>query len=115
VTNKAERFTLPLTAQMALFTSAGAIVAGDTTPHSKPHPAPLLEAARRLGVAPERCIYVGDDQRDIVAGHAAQMRTVVATYGYLGQSAETSAWGANASIAKPLELLGLLAACNPDR
>jgi phosphoglycolate phosphatase len=115
VTNKAERFTLPLTAQMALFTSAGAIVAGDTTPHPKPHPAPLLEAARRLGVAPERCIYVGDDQRDIVAGHAAQMRTVVATYGYLGQSADTSAWGANASIAKPLELLGLLAACNPER
>jgi phosphoglycolate phosphatase len=115
VTNKAERFTLPLTAQMALFTSAGAIVAGDTTPHSKPHPAPLLEAARRLGVSPERCIYVGDDQRDIAAGHAAQMRTVVATYGYLGQAAETSAWGANASIAKPLELLGLLAACNPER
>ena len=66
----------------ALFASAGVVISGDTTPHAKPHPAPLLEAAGRLGVEPGRCVYVGDDERDIVAGHAAGMSTVSATYGY---------------------------------
>lgn len=109
VTNKMERFTLPLTGAMPLFASAGAIVGGDTTPHSKPHPAPLFEAARRLGLAPQRCLYVGDDERDIVAGLAAGMGTVAATYGYLGQQTDVAGWGAHATINSPAELLQLLA------
>lgn len=108
VTNKIERFTLPLTGAMPLFASAGAIVAGDTTPHPKPHPAPLLEAARRLALDPQRCLYVGDDERDIVAGLAAGMGTVAATYGYLGQKGDVSSWGAHATINSPVELLQLL-------
>ena len=110
VTNKIERFTLPLTGAMPLFASAGAIVGGDTTPHPKPHPAPLFEAARRLGLEPQRCLYVGDDERDIVAGLAAGMGTVAATYGYLGAQGDVSAWGAHASINSPTELLQLLIA-----
>ncbi len=110
VTNKIERFTLPLTGAMPLFASARAIVAGDTTPHPKPHPAPLLEAARRLDLPPQRCLYVGDDERDIVAGLAAGMVTVAATYGYLGARGDVSAWGAHATIGAPGDLLGLLAA-----
>lgn len=109
VTNKIERFTLPLTAGMPLFASARAIVSGDTTPHPKPHPEPLLEAARRLGLAPQCCVYVGDDERDIVAGRAAGMRTVAATYGYLGARNDAIAWGADAAIEAPQELLALLA------
>ena len=108
VTNKSQRFTLPLTKAMRLFQSAQAIVSGDTTPHSKPHPAPLLEAARLLGVVPSRCIYVGDDERDIVAGRAAGMPTVAAAYGYLGASAETAGWNADATICSPVALLNLL-------
>ena len=108
VTNKSERFALPLTAAMPLFASAGAIVGGDTTPFSKPHPEPLLEAARRLGLAPERCLYVGDDERDIVAGKAAGMGTVAATYGYLGSASDVGAWQADAQINSPAELLQLL-------
>lgn len=109
VTNKSSRFTDPLTGAMPLFSGARAIVSGDTTPHAKPHPAPLLEAARRLGVAPQRCLYVGDDERDVVAGLAAGMQTVAATYGYLGNKAEVQAWGAHAEINSPLALLQLLA------
>ncbi len=109
VTNKAKRFTLPLTRSMRLFDKAGTIVAGDTTPHSKPHPAPLLEAARQLGLAPERCLYVGDDERDIVAGRAAGMATVAAAYGYLGSAGRTHEWNADATINSPKELLQLLA------
>ena len=108
VTNKSSRFTEPLTRAMPLFVNAGAIVSGDTTPHAKPHPAPLLEAARILGVSPEQCVYVGDDERDIVAGLAAGMKTVAASYGYLGKRTEIKGWGAHAEINSPLALLQLL-------
>ena len=113
VTNKSMRFTGPLTRQIPLFSSAGAIVGGDSTPHAKPHPAPLLEAARQLALEPARCIYVGDDQRDIAAGRAAGMRTVAATYGYLGSNADVYVWEAHAHIASPLELLALLKSAPP--
>lgn len=105
VTNKAERFALPLTQALGLQRGAAAVIGGDTTPHAKPHPAPLLEAARRAGVAPEHCIYVGDDERDILAGRAAGMRTVAAAWGYLGQGAPIHEWGADLTIESPQALL----------
>lgn len=105
VTNKASRFTDPLTRAMPLFATAATVISGDTTPHAKPHPEPLFEAARRLGVAPARCVYVGDDERDIVAGLAAGMGTVVATYGYLGHKTDVDHWRAHAAIDSPLQLL----------
>ncbi|MDQ0083154.1 phosphoglycolate phosphatase [Variovorax boronicumulans] len=108
VTNKSMRFTDPLTRAIPLFASAGAVVSGDTTPFAKPHPEPLHEAARLLGVASRACIYVGDDERDIIAGRAAGMRTVAATYGYMGTQADSALWQADASISSPLELLKLL-------
>ena len=108
VTNKASRFTDPLTQAMPLFATARAMVSGDTTPHAKPHPEPLFEAARRLGVPPEQCVYVGDDERDVVAGLAAGMVTVAANYGYLSDRSDAKAWGAHAEINSPLALLQLL-------
>ncbi len=108
VTNKVERFTLPLVAALPVLQGAAAVVGGDTTPHPKPHPAPLLEAARRLGLAPQDCLYVGDDERDIVAGKAAGMPTVAARYGYLGAQADVLAWGADAVIDHPAQLLNFL-------
>ena len=101
-------FTDPLTRAMPLFASAGALVSGDTTPHAKPHPEPLFEAARRLALPPSECLYVGDDLRDIQAGRAAGMKTVAALYGYLGQGADVSEWDADASISSPADLLQLL-------
>jgi 2-phosphoglycolate phosphatase len=108
VTNKATRFTAPLTQQMRLFATASAVIAGDSTPHAKPHPEPLLEAARRLGVPPRHCVYVGDDERDMLAGRAAGMSTVAAAYGYLGSKGECGSWGADALVARPMDLLSLL-------
>ncbi|CDS49871.1 Similar to phosphoglycolate phosphatase, clustered with ubiquinone biosynthesis SAM-dependent O-methyltransferase [Polaromonas sp. CG9_12] len=108
VTNKSARFTLPLTRVMSLFTSAQTIISGDTTAYSKPHPAPLLEAARQLGLPPDRCVYVGDDERDIIAGRAAGMLTVAAAYGYLGNVSDAESWNADFTIIKPSELLNLL-------
>ena len=108
VTNKSQRFSVPLSRSMPLFHAAAVLISGDTTPHSKPHPEPLLEAARRLGLPPSRCIYVGDDERDILAGRAAGMQTVAARYGYLGFGADVASWRADAEVSSPLQLLKLL-------
>ncbi len=110
VTNKSVRFTEALTRAMPLFATARAIVSGDSTPYAKPHPEPLFEAARRLGVPPERCIYVGDDERDMAAGRAAGMRTVAAAYGYMGADADVTLWEADTAIESPLALLQVLEA-----
>lgn len=106
VTNKAMRFTDPLVPLIGLG-HAACVVSGDTTPHAKPHPAPLLEAAQRLGMAPEHCWYVGDDMRDIQAGRAAGMVTVAAAWGYCGSDGPTQ-WNAHAIAQAPLDLLGLI-------
>lgn len=103
VTNKAARFTEPLVRQIGLH-AAGCVVSGDTMPQPKPHPGPLLEAARRLGMPPQDCWYVGDDARDIQAGKAAGMHTVAAAWGYCGEFAPRS-WGADLIIDSPLQLL----------
>ena len=108
VTNKSSRFVTPLLATMPMFTTASALVCGDTTPHTKPHPAPLHEAMRQIGVRPEQCVYVGDDERDMVAGRAAGMATVAARYGYLGAGAVVERWPADAVINSPSELLKIL-------
>lgn len=108
VTNKSQRFTLPLTAQLPIFATAQAIISGDTTLHAKPHPEPLFEAARRMQLPPTQCWYVGDDERDIVAGKAAGMTTVAAHYGYLGSQAQVTGWGADHIIHSPKALVDLL-------
>lgn len=105
VTNKAERFTHPVVNGLGLDRRAGAVVCGDTTPHAKPHPAPLLEAARRLAVDPAACVYVGDDLRDVQAGRSAGMATLAAAWGYLGQGEAIEAWGADDLIDVPGDLL----------
>jgi len=110
VTNKSERFALPLARGLGWDTRAAAVIGGDTTPHSKPHPAPLLEAARRAGVSPSECIYVGDDARDILAGRAAGMPTVAVRWGYLGDGEPIDAWGADVVVDTPLQLIEWLRA-----
>ncbi len=107
VTNKPQRYTLPLLAALGIDTRAGCIVSGDTCAHAKPHPAPLLHAASLLGVGPRECAYVGDDERDVQASRAAAMLSVVAGYGYLG-GRPYGEWDADAFIASPDELLEVL-------
>ncbi len=108
VTNKARRFAGPVVQAIHTLRGSATLVCGDCTPHTKPHPAPLLEAARRLGQEPTRCVYVGDDRRDIEAGHAAGMGTVAAAWGYLGPGASAHEWSAGHVISAPEELLNRL-------
>jgi 2-phosphoglycolate phosphatase len=104
VTNKAERFAKPLMTLLRLDGRCACIVGGDTTPRMKPHPDPLLAAARLLDVAPSACIYVGDDRRDIDAGRAAGMRTIAVNYGYL-DGGDPHAWEADAVVDCPQDVL----------
>lgn len=104
VTNKAECYTHPLLEQLGVHRRAACIIGGDTTGKTKPDPAPLFAAADRMRIAARDCIYVGDDRRDIQAGRAAGMKTIVARFGYLhGNDPET--WAADAMIDAPGDLL----------
>jgi len=108
VTNKPHRFTLPLMQALGYAERAACLVSGDTCAHAKPHPEPLLHAARSMGVAPQNCLYLGDDKRDMEAGKAAGMKTLIALFGYIDPEADLVSWQANASIAAPMDLLAHL-------
>ncbi|MES2206131.1 MAG: HAD-IA family hydrolase [Pseudomonadota bacterium] len=95
VTNKHTRFTAPLVAQLKPLLNAGCVISGDTTARAKPHPEPLIEGARRLGIPPAQCWYVGDALRDIQAARAAGMYSIAASYGYVGGESAPETWGAN--------------------
>ena len=108
VTNKAQRFTFPLIAALGLRDRASVVVCGDTAARPKPDPAPLIYASEALSLSAERCVYVGDDLRDVQAGNAAGMPTIVAAYGYLGESGDCTGWPATGWIATPPDLLAWL-------
>jgi len=105
VTNKPEWLTFPLLEQLGLAERAGVVIGGDSLAERKPHPMPLQVAAERLGVACERCIYVGDDERDVVAARAANMKSLVAAYGYIEDAAAIAGWQADGIIDRPGDLL----------
>jgi phosphoglycolate phosphatase len=108
VTNKLDRYTRPLVEALGILQRAGCVISGDTCARAKPHPDPLLEAARQLDLAPSLCLYVGDDERDVLAGLAAGMTPVVALYGYLGDGNHPRDWGARHMIDYPAQVLHLL-------
>jgi phosphoglycolate phosphatase len=105
VTNKSTVLTRPIVQALGLESRAACVVCGDTTPHLKPDPASLLHAARELALAPQDCVYLGDDLRDIQAARAAGMRSVAVEWGY-GEG--LAAWHADAIIARPADLLSRL-------
>jgi phosphoglycolate phosphatase len=114
VTNKVARFTLPLLAHLGIASRAGVIVCGDTTPQTKPHPAPLLYAAQKLGVRAETCVYVGDAERDVAAARAAGMAALVASYGYIAADRAPESWGPDGLIDSLPALLSWLPARVPS-
>jgi phosphoglycolate phosphatase len=108
VTNKQTSLTTPLLEHMRLTQRAACVVCGDTVGQRKPHPAPLLHAAGLVGLEPRECVYVGDAERDVQAGRAAGMHTLIALFGYLGEHDRPELWQADALIQEPGELLGWL-------
>ena len=108
VTNKVEHYALPLMQKLGLTTRCAVTVGGDTTPNPKPAPDPLLHAARAIDVAPEACLYVGDDLRDLQAAHAAGMTSVAVRWGYLGDGPPIEKWNAHHIVLTPKDLHDLL-------
>lgn len=108
VTNKPGWLTTPLLARLGLDTRFACVVSGDTLATRKPHPDPLLHAARLAGAQARRCIYVGDAERDIQAARAAGMRSLIARYGYLAPEDQPDTWQADGDIHHPAELLSWL-------
>lgn len=108
VTNKPRRFTIPLVASMGLDSSSVCVVSGDDAPKPKPSPETLFLACDKAKVKPESCLYIGDAERDIEAGRAAGMKTVVALYGYIDKTDQPLTWGADKVIHQPQDLLNLV-------
>lgn len=108
VTNKPSRFTVPLIASMGLDQQAACVVSGDDASQPKPSPETLFLACDKAKVNPKQCIYVGDAERDVEAGRAAGMKTVVALYGYIDKADKPLTWGADAAIHQPRDLLELI-------
>jgi len=105
VTNKPQWLTTPLLEQMGLHNRAAVVICGDTLEKRKPHPLPLIVAAETIGIACKNCVYVGDDPRDIEAGRAAKMKTLIAAYGYISTDISLDEWHADGIIESPLDLL----------
>ena len=110
VTNKSQRFAIPLMEGLGLRQRSICIVCGDSARRSKPHAHPMQLASALMGVAAEECIYVGDDERDVISGRAAGMTTIVAGWGYLGTGKPPASWGADAIAGAPRDILGFATA-----
>src|SRR5690606_7117142 len=108
VTNKSIRFTEPLLRELGIAPRAACVVGRETAAHPKPHPAPILHACDALRCAPSQVVYVGDAPGDVAAARGAGTRCVVAGYGYIPNGEAPAAWGADAIIDAPLELLDWL-------
>ncbi|MCG7870873.1 MAG: HAD-IA family hydrolase [Candidatus Thiodiazotropha lotti] len=108
VTNKPARLTDPLMQKLGLQQRASAVISGDTTPYAKPHPEPILQACRESDASPEHTLYIGDAQRDIEAGRNAGTRTLIAMFGYLGETDKPETWQADGQIDHPAQILDWL-------
>ncbi len=109
VTNKPHRFTLPLMQALGYADRAACLISGDTCARAKPHPDPLLKASELMHIAPQHCLYLGDDKRDVEAGRAAGMKTLIARYGYIATQEDLTTWQAHGTISSPMELIAHLA------
>lgn len=114
VTNKPGFLTDPLLRALGLNERARCVVSGDTLAERKPHPAPLLHAAELCGLPGEKCIYIGDAERDISAGRAAGMRTYVANWGYIDARDKPVSWGADALLDSPADTLAYILPDTPN-
>lgn len=108
VTNKPHRYTLPLMQALGYAQRAACLISGDTCARAKPFPDSLLKASEMLKIAPQLCLYLGDDKRDAEAAQAAGMRCIIARYGYIGSLEELPSWPAQGEIDFPSQLLQYL-------
>jgi 2-phosphoglycolate phosphatase len=105
VTNKPEHYTTPIIAHFQCFEGAKVVICPDHVKHTKPHPEPLFLACRKMSISADNCCYIGDHERDIIAGKAANMYTIGCNYGYLNENEDSNAWQADALVEHPLHII----------
>lgn len=110
VTNKPRYLSEQLLEKLALSDRCSILICPDDVKNAKPDPESLLLACQKLSISPNECIYIGDHQRDIIAGNAANMTTIIAEYGYLSQNDKNNLdnWRADFIAKTPSELTQLI-------
>ena len=114
ITNKPAVFTDRLVPKLAFGLPPEVVVSGDTCGEAKPSVKPMLYACEKIGVDPRHCLYVGDAERDIIAGRAAGMQTVLAEWGYIAESDDTDSWQADYRAATPGDIARLAGRLNAE-
>lgn len=105
VTNKPHYLATGVVASMGWTERSAILIGGDTLARKKPDPDQLLVACETLAVSPLDCIYVGDDERDIVAARSAGMKSVAALWGYREAHEDPRAWNPDLLVELPLDLI----------
>lgn len=108
VTNKHSQFTTKLLKALHFDHRPLCVIAGDSLPTFKPHPAPILHACELLKQHPSNCVYIGDTAIDVTASKAAGTVSLVALYGYIAEEENPYAWQADGYVKEPLEIIDWL-------
>ena len=108
VTNKHSKYVNKILKGLSIDDKVACLITGDMVSEPKPSPEGLLEASKIAGINPSECIYVGDDERDIIAGRNAGMYTVAADFGFIHKKDSAHSWHADKVIKKPSELIDLI-------
>ncbi len=105
VTNKHHRFADALVSHHKLNKSCLVLITPEDVSRGKPMPDSLLKAAKKIGCDPHRCIYIGDHERDILAGQRAGMLTIVAAWGYINDNDKPENWQPDVIANQPLDII----------
>jgi phosphoglycolate phosphatase len=108
ITNKPLELSRALLEGLGILNSCSILLGGDSLPVKKPDPAPMLHSCMVLNLAPSECLYVGDHERDILAGKNAGMDTAAALWGYINEDQNPTDWGASYMVNEPSGLMQLV-------
>lgn len=107
ITNKAARFTGRMMDELGLAKYFELTLSGDSLPQKKPHPEPLLYAAKHFGIDPSELLMIGDSENDAEAAHNAGSPIFVVAYGYF-QGNDLAELKATAIVADLVEAANLI-------
>jgi len=108
ITNKPLHLAKDLIEALGLLERCAILLGGDSLPVKKPDPVPMLHACMVMTLAPSECLYVGDHERDIIAGNAAGMDSAAALWGFIQEHQKPEDWNAKYLVNNPQGLYKLI-------
>jgi len=105
VTNKPQRFALPICESFGYMQKSACLVCGDTLANAKPHPQPVQHAMALAGFTADNCVFIGDAANDIISGNMAGTKTIAVSYGYIPPEIDLNLWKADFVANTPDEIL----------